>query len=227
MLRKDVTDTQYRNLRKNLPYLAALLVFHPLLRRLYNSFTHGANLSNGEVRPTPEEADRRLNQRASFDFGYAVLYLLALHGVSAFKVFTILYLNYNLVTSLPRKYIPVAAWVFNVGILFANELGHGYRLREVASAVLGFFSGGVVNESNSSLIAWGGWLDSYGGLMSRWEVLFNITVLRLISFDLDYYWSLDRRDYSPVEVRPLLLTTYMCYAAALMAQRRNSLILRV
>ncbi|KAI0392225.1 putative glycerol:H+ symporter [Xylariaceae sp. FL0594] len=195
----DVTDTQYRNLRRNLPYLVALLVFHPLLRRLYNSFTSSERPSNGEVRPTLEEADRRLDQRASYDFGFAVLFLLALHGVSAFKVFTILYLNYNLVTSLPRRYIPVATWVFNIGILFANELGRGYRLREVGAALSGFVSGGAVSEPNSFLAAWGGWLDSYGGLMNRWEVLFNITVLRLVSFDLDYYWSLDRRDSSPVE----------------------------
>jgi D-alanyl-lipoteichoic acid acyltransferase DltB (MBOAT superfamily) len=38
--------------------------------------------------------------------------------------------------------------------------------------------------------------------MSRWEILFNITILRLISFNLDYYWSLDRRSGSPIEVPP-------------------------
>ena len=53
----------------------------------------------------------------------------------------------------------------------------------------------------SSLVAWGRWLDSFGGLLSRWEILFNLTVLRMISFNMDYYWSLDRRSYSPVEVR--------------------------
>ncbi|KAI1809301.1 putative glycerol:H+ symporter [Poronia punctata] len=195
----DVTDTQYRSLRNNLPYLAALLVLHPVLRRLYNYLTYGASLGDGGVRPTLEEADKRLNQRASFDFGFAIIYIIALHGVSAFKVLAILYANYQLATSLPRKYVPVATWVFNIGILFANELGRGYRLREVAIFLSSIFSGGAADESTSSLVAWGKWLDGYGGLMSRWEVLFNITVLRLISFNLDYYWSLDRRPHSPLE----------------------------
>jgi len=31
-------------------------------------------------------------------------------------------------------------------------------------------------------------------------VLFNICVLRLISFNFDYYWSFDRRATSPIEV---------------------------
>ncbi|KAI9854879.1 MAG: glycerol transporter, partial [Pleopsidium flavum] len=50
---------------------------------------------------------------------------------------------------------------------------------------------------------WGTWLDAYGGLIPRWEILFNITVLRLVSFNLDYYWSLDRRGGSPIEKKQL------------------------
>ncbi|KAG4302389.1 hypothetical protein PCK1_001371 [Pneumocystis canis] len=32
-------------------------------------------------------------------------------------------------------------------------------------------------------------LDRYEGLIPRWQIHFNITVLRLISYNLDYYWS--------------------------------------
>lgn len=39
--------------------------------------------------------------------------------------------------------------------------------------------------------------------MSRWEVLFNITILRLISFNLDYHWSLKDGVVDPVEVGSL------------------------
>lgn len=48
--------------------------------------------------------------------------------------------------------------------------------------------------------SWAEWVDGYGGILSRWEILFNLTVLRLISFNLDYYWSLDRRGGDPIEV---------------------------
>ncbi|KAI1434114.1 MBOAT, membrane-bound O-acyltransferase family-domain-containing protein [Xylaria sp. CBS 124048] len=195
----DATDAQYLTFRNNIPYLLALLLFHPLLRRLYNVLVYRINPASPTSRPTPDEADQRLNQRASFDFGFALVYLVALHGISAFKILTILYLNYQVATTFPRKSIPVATWVFNIGILFANELCKGYTFRGIASLLFAFLSGGLVNESQSSLVAWGAWLDSYGGLMGRWEILFNITVLRLISFNLDYYWSLDGKGYSAVE----------------------------
>ncbi|KAI1174280.1 MBOAT, membrane-bound O-acyltransferase family-domain-containing protein [Nemania sp. FL0916] len=201
--RIDATDTQYHTFRRNLPALAALVILHPLLRRLYNAVIYRTSSSGPASRPTLEEADQRLNQRASFDFGFALLYLIALHGVSAFKILGILYLNYQVATTFPRKSVPVATWIFNIGILFANELCKGYKLRDMASLLWAFLSGGLIEEGSSSLVQWGAWLDSYGGLMGRWEILFNITVLRLISFNLDYYWSLDRRASSPLEKKQL------------------------
>ncbi|KAI1444073.1 MBOAT-domain-containing protein [Annulohypoxylon stygium] len=195
----DASDAQYRTFRNNIPYMTALLIFHPLLRRLYNSIVYPIKATGQSTRPTPEEADQRLNQRASFDFVFALIYLVALHGVSAIKVLTILYLNYQIATTLPRKSVPVATWVFNVGTLFANELSKGYRFGDIATLIAGAPVQNSLLDSGPALVSWGRWLDSYGGLMGRWEILFNITVLRLISFNLDYYWSLDRRSYSPIE----------------------------
>ncbi|OTB05074.1 hypothetical protein M426DRAFT_320131 [Hypoxylon sp. CI-4A] len=197
--RIDASDSQYRTFRNNIPYMAALLSFHPLLRRIYNAIVYPIKTVGQSARPTPEEADQRLNQRASFDFGFALIYLLALHGVSAFKVLTILYLNYQVATALPRKYIPVATWIFNIGILFANEFGNGYKFGDFAALIAGSPTQNSLVDSGSTLVAWGRWLDSYKGIMGRWEILFNITVLRLVSFNLDYYWSLDRRSFSPIE----------------------------
>jgi hypothetical protein len=137
-----------------------------------------------------------LEQRASFDFGFALIFLVALHGFSAIKVLTILFANYCIATRLPRKYAPAATWIFNVSTLFANELSEGYKYAKMAA----YISPIAVDGAETSLHSWGSWLDSYGGIMSRWEILFNLTVLRLISFNLDYYWSLDRRGGSPIEV---------------------------
>ncbi|KAI0151643.1 putative glycerol:H+ symporter [Xylariaceae sp. FL1272] len=195
----DVTDNQYRTLRKNLPYLFALLKFHPVLRQIYNKVIYRVHTNPNTSRPTPEEADQRLNQRASFDFGFAIIFLSALHGFSAFKVLFILYLNYQIATALPRKSVPAATWVFNVGTLFANELCKGYPFEKIAMFLSIVVSAGFTDGSNGSLASWGRWLDGYGGLMSRWDILFNLTVLRMISFNLDHYWSLDRRSSSPVE----------------------------
>lgn len=148
-----------------------------------------------------DEAEARLEQRASFDYTFAMIFLAALHGFSMFKVLAILWINYNIATGLPRKFVPVATWVFNIGTLFMNELCQGYHYRDIAAV----FSGHspmllrTVHVQNG-LVDWGMWLDSWSGIMGRWEVLFNITVLRLVSFNLDYYWSLDYRGASPIEV---------------------------
>ena len=143
---------------------------------------------------TLAEGEARLEQRASFDHGFAILFLAALHGFSALKILLILYMNFCIATKLPRAYIPAVTWAFNIGILFANELSGGYRFSKIAAFMSP--SGDVERGMVHQLVAW---LDSYGGIMSRWEILFNITVLRLISFNLDHYWRLDRRSGSPVE----------------------------
>jgi len=118
-----------------------------------------------------------------------------MHGFSALKVLLILYINYSIANRLPRKYVPAATWIFNIATLFANELSEGYKFSKIAAYLA------PLEDETGLIHSWGAWLDSYGGIMSRWEILFNLTVLRLISFNLDYYWSLDRRAGSPIEVR--------------------------
>lgn len=186
--------------------MGLLVIIHPLLRRLYNNLRPVSEMSlgpdskvNGNSNYTSTaHGDARMNQRASFDYGFALVFLAALHGFSALKVILILYLNFSIATRLPRQFVPVATWIFNIGTLFANELSDGYKFAKIAH----FFSSdepGIL-EKGTELHNWGTFLDSYGGIMSRWEILFNITVLRLISYNFDYYWSLDRRAGSPLEV---------------------------
>lgn len=181
----DVSDAQYHTFRGNLPYMGALLVLHPLLRRAWNAF-HPTPARSGS-----SSGQGRLEQRASFDFAFALFFLVALHGVSALKVLLILHINFQIAKKLPRRYIPAATWAFNISTLFANELCEGYRLKPLAARFA---------PADSALVQWGAWLDGYGGLVSRWEVLFNISILRLISFNMDYYWSIDRRGGSSLEV---------------------------
>ncbi|KAI5467613.1 MBOAT, membrane-bound O-acyltransferase family-domain-containing protein [Mariannaea sp. PMI_226] len=196
--RMDISDHQYAVFRKNLPYMTALLIFHPLLRKLWNRFY--------QARKPVNVGQGRLDQRASFDFAFAILFLVILHGISAFKVFTILYLNFLVATRLPRKYIPVATWTFNICTLFANELFNGYHFKSIASLLsppVMAVVGNKVQLVNSELMNLGDWLDGFRGLLVRWEVLFNITILRLISFNLDYYWSLDRGSANALEKKQL------------------------
>ncbi|THW71295.1 glycerol:H+ symporter-like protein [Aureobasidium pullulans] len=195
----DNSDSQYAGFRDNIPYMTLLLILHPLLRKAYNSFWR----IDSYTKPVPSSsrtpgltqglspsaaADARMEHRISFDVYFAIIFIFALHGFSALKVLLILYTNYKLATQLPKAYVPAATWIFNVGILFANELCHGYPMAEVAAFVLP--SQTSASEKANQTPGWAGWIDSYGGILPRWEILFNITVLRLISFNLDYYWSL-------------------------------------
>lgn len=184
-----------------------LLVIHPLLRRVYESlypiiqsFSQSATASRAGGRLSAQSlaltGNARLEQRASFDLCFGIVYLLVLNGSSAFKVFLILYINHGIATQTPNKFVPAVTWIFNIGILFANELCRGYPYSQLA----GLISPWSNQESN-----WGSILDSYGGVFPRWEILFNITILRLISFNLDYCWSLRRFSMgdnvsSPIEV---------------------------
>jgi hypothetical protein len=148
--------------------------------------------------PSSAAADTRLAHRVSFDFYFGLLYIIALYGFSVAKILVILYTNYKIATNVPKSYMPAATWIFNVVTLFANESYRGYPYAWLASKVVGA-------GPESAVFAWGEWLDDHGGLTPRWEVLFNITVLRLISFNLDYYWSLNMRGGSPIEVRQSFL----------------------
>lgn len=210
----DNSDQQYATFRDNVPYLFIVMALHPILRRLFDSiystaFTPSSrSLPNGSESPAGSAsesltADGRMNQRISFDVGFSVLFLLALHGFSAIKVLLILYINYTLATRLKKEYVPVATWFFNIGILFANELGKGYPYSDIASIILPWSASLEKQDEQDPKGNWGTVLDSYGGLVPRWEILFNVTVLRLISFNFDYVWSSNRGASSPVEKKQL------------------------
>ncbi|KDN68318.1 putative MBOAT family protein [Colletotrichum sublineola] len=181
--------------------MAVLLTFHPLLRKLWNTvFPAPPDLHKKSV---AEQGDARLEQRASFDYHFAIIFLVALHGFSALKVLAILYINYQIATRLPRRHIPAATWVFNICMLFANELCQGYKFAAIARHITPPPPGKSLLDDDPFLVRWGSWMDHHGGLMGRWEILFNITVLRLISFNLDYYFSLDHRSESHLEKKQL------------------------
>ena len=208
----DNSDAQYRGFRGNVVYMGVLLVVHPLLRRVWERVGGGGVGGGGPLQPNGSvskrggesagaDAEERLMNRTTFDLAFGLIFLLALHGISAFKVLLILYINFQIGTKLSKPYVGVATWVFNIAILFANELCRGYSFATISSLILPPTTTNA-GEKGGMEGSWGQWIDSYGGLIPRWEVLFNFTVLRLIAFNFDYQWMLERRESSPVEVRP-------------------------
>ena len=201
-----------------------LLVTHPILRRIYESVTctrknQSAPLADSKslYPPQTSTADVRLIQRVNFDLYFSFLFVFALHGISALKIVLILYSNYYLATKLPKEYIPFCTWVFNLTILFANELYRGYSF----AAFVSFISPLGLQESSGSK-NWGSLLDSYGGLIPRWEIFFKITILRLISFNMDFYWSSKRGGASPLEV--CFSSAHVCKYKLTNIRRSNSIL---
>ena len=193
-----------------MPYMCLVLVLHPLLRKVFEAIyaINEQSSSSSTTREPPNAsqfAETSMSRRVAFDLYFGIVFLLALHGVSALKVLLIVYTNYSLAKHVPREYIPAATWIFNIGILFANELGKGYPFSAIATFVLPWPPSIADGADQKAYASWGTILDSYGGLVPRWEILFKITVLRLISFNMDYVWCLDVRirdngGSSPVEV---------------------------
>lgn len=110
--------------------------------------------------------------RARFIVAFALVMLGALHGVSALKVLAILIANFYAArarkpAALDRVW-PLTVIVGNMVILFANETFDGYHFSDLHPDL--------------------GALDDIKGVYPRWHVTFNITMLRIVSFALDYHW---------------------------------------
>lgn len=112
--------------------------------------------------------------RAAFLLVTGVVYVGALHGVNLVKILLIAAGNYGLMrvgTRLPRPVAMTLVWVCHVGLLVAV-----------------FYLEGV---PFGSLVPSWAWLDEYSGLIHRWYISYNFTMLRLVSFALDAIWASD------------------------------------
>ncbi|KAF8903744.1 MBOAT, membrane-bound O-acyltransferase family-domain-containing protein [Gymnopilus junonius] len=108
--------------------------------------------------------------------------ILALHGSSSVKILLILAVNFILAKKCGASRLgPTLTWIFNGAVLFSNELFHGYRFGSIVPGLAV--------------------LDSFSGVYPRWHIIFNITMLRLISFNMDYYWSCKHSDNPDTETR--------------------------
>lgn len=80
------------------------------------------------------------------------------------------------------KWNPILTWLFNLAILFLNEHYSGYRFADM----------------------FGSWLepvDAFEGVQGRWHVLFNFAMLRLVSFNMDYYWACNAQEKHELVVK--------------------------
>ncbi|KPV73857.1 uncharacterized protein RHOBADRAFT_2273, partial [Rhodotorula graminis WP1] len=171
--RVDVTDAQYHLFRSHLPLLVLLalvhLAFSHAFRLVLSRFVNPSTYAPDSPRYSTAKAR---TARARFLAVFALVLLGALHGSSLPKVLAILWINYRvaMLGGAGQEWAPYATWIVNLVILFANELCGGYHYASLHSSLA--------------------WLDDYGGLLPRWHISWNISMLRLISFNMEYYWAL-------------------------------------
>ena len=123
------------------------------------------------MRPVLHDSSPANNlHRVPFYLIFLLIMLTILHGASVLKVLVILSANFALAkaTGGTRFAVPVT-WLFNAGVLLATEWYEGYAFANLHSRLA--------------------FLDTWRGVYPRLHVNFNITMLRLVSFSIDYHWA--------------------------------------
>jgi D-alanyl-lipoteichoic acid acyltransferase DltB (MBOAT superfamily) len=166
----DISDNQYRAFRNNLPVLTGVTLIYLSLKQVWVKLYCWSKAPPNSLHLIP------------FNIIISILFLLGLHGIGTFKVVAILSANYTIAKMCKSSRLgPVLSWAFNIGILFMNEQYNGYRFGEIIPAL------GFLDE------------EKYEGFYPRWHISFNITMLRLVSFNMDYFWACRKTGPSGVD----------------------------
>ncbi|CDS09973.1 hypothetical protein LRAMOSA02650 [Lichtheimia ramosa] len=167
----DNSDAQYATFRDNIPRLFALMVGYLCLSHLYRIYVMPSSPAGTNL---PVKQAHQPLYRIYFFFVSAIIILGAFHGTSALKILFIITISYAIGQYTGGSmWNPILSWTFNLAILFLNEWYHGY---EFASLLGPSFA----------------WMDDYNGVQPRWHILFNFVMLRLVSFNMDYYWQVKK-----------------------------------
>lgn len=104
---------------------------------------------------------------AQFNLVFSFVFLFVLYGINTFKILGLILINYYISKNTKGRTAIIVSWVYGVSLLFLNELFEGYPFRKVFPPLA--------------------FLDQYGGMMPRWDVNFNFSMIRMISFNMDYF----------------------------------------
>lgn len=161
--KRDDSDFQYKSFRDYVPVLVAVMLVYLLISKLSERLGRPAQyqgVSAKTIRP----------HRVVFLCCFTAVFVLTLHGLNTMKLLAVCLVNYGLTQALGGSVFGlIAAWTWNVGALFAVHSYDGFQFASLSSNLA--------------------WMDDLHGLLPRWQINFNITMLRLISFALDYHWS--------------------------------------
>ncbi|CEP07705.1 hypothetical protein [Parasitella parasitica] len=125
------------------------------------------------------KANRRfhwIQSNLHFSLIISLLTVFLFHGSSTLKIIFIITTSFSIGRYCKgSKLNPILTWTFNLLVLFINEYYDGYRFSHMFGQ----------NFQR---------LDDWEGFQARWHILFNFAMLRLISFNMDYYWACTSKD---------------------------------
>ncbi|QLQ77902.1 hypothetical protein HG537_0A01490 [Torulaspora globosa] len=120
--------------------------------------------------------------KLSFDFGFGLCFLYAAHGVNSVRILLHMFVMYSIVHLLKnqRKLASILSWTYGIGTLFINDRFRNYPF----SNFIGCLS--VLDTG-------------YKGIIPRWDVFFNFTLLRMLSYNMDFLerWNGIRQKQPP------------------------------
>ena len=166
---RDDSDFQYRSFRDYVPALIGIMGLYLLLSKAFTLLpsTSGARYTRVDGNNNTPAVEQN---RIPFLTVFTTIFIFALHGFNSLKLLLILVINYTLSKALGgTKLAPAVAFAFNVGALFAVHWNDGFEFSHISSAL--------------------SFLEVFKGLLPRWQINFNITMLRLVSFAMDYHWA--------------------------------------
>eukprot|EP00249_Psilotum_nudum_P010949 c22868_g1_i1 orf=188-1798(+) len=100
----------------------------------------------------------------------SLAYILYLHGTCTVFIFVMAGCNYLLVKVLAGSpLLPIILWLYNLVLLISNRVYEGYLFSSFGESVA--------------------FLDNYRGVL-RWHIGFNFVMLRMVSFGIDYHWTI-------------------------------------
>ncbi|KAJ2780464.1 glycerol transporter [Coemansia javaensis] len=159
----DLSDGQWRTFRSHLPAFSAAMLAFVALSWAARWALRGRTAAAAGALPA-----------LWLPWAFATAFVVVLSGASIAFVAALAAGNYALARRVAgRRWAPAAIWAYNMLMLFSNEHFRGYRF-------------GAVHEGLA-------WLDSHRGLLRRWDITFNLTMLRMVSFAIDHHWSTLRR----------------------------------
>lgn len=104
-----------------------------------------------------------LSKRTQFDFGFGLLFLFGAHGFNFFKISIHIGINYCIGKYIKsQKAAYYLTWIYGILSLFLND---NYRNFKFGVHFIDF---------------------GFKGIIERWDVFYNFTLLRMLSFNLDY-----------------------------------------